>query len=164
MDPKQTLKRILEQNEALDAIFTNHLGLDKSDSNPGYKAWATYAKDVGVRLVNLLIAASQPSAGRGLTGFLDLTFQLQSNEFWSKNANIFVPLLMAALNGLRDAGDLQDQRTLTQEYALYDQLLTTSRLCGLEMFPVLLLLAGGPALMAAHSLPLKTDLIPYLTT
>lgn len=161
MEALSKVKAIQQRNEIIGEVFAKHFGIETSE-NPGYKAWATYAKDVGVRLVSMLIAARHPDSGRTLSGFMDLTYHLSANDFWSKNAQVLVPLLMASLNGIRDAAELSHQRDQIGEYAMYDDLISAGKLASLELFSVMLLLVGGPALMTTHSMPMKLDLAPHL--
>lgn len=162
MDALSTFRRTQETDENLREVFSKHFGAESED--PSYKAWALYGVDVATKLCNALIAAKNPKAGRTLTAFMDLTCDLNSNPFWQKNASTLVPLLTAALNDIRDCAQLLGNHEQWHQYSLYDRLSSASVCAGLDIFPVMLLLVGGSALMATHSLPLKLDVLPYLVT
>jgi hypothetical protein len=160
---EQTVKQQLVVDEALRNIFKAHFHIDgdNSEGNPGYKAYALYAVEVGVSLANIILAANHPESGRAFRAMTDLTYALNANEFWLKNAPVLVPVLTIILNSHKDYVDMAVQRQEMNEYAIYDKLMGSARIVALEIFSMVLYLVGGPQLMGIESLPLKNDLAPY---
>lgn len=163
-DIHTAVMRIVGQQTAIDdalrAIFVKYFEI-KEDSNPGYRAYAEYAAEVGVALANIIISVRKPEAGRGLRAISDLTYALNANEFWLKNAPVLVPVLTIVLNAHRDYIDMQMRRSELSEYAAYDKMMSAANGAPLEMFAMLLYLVGGPTLMGVSSLALKQELAPY---
>lgn len=158
------VKQQTTQDEAFDAILKKHFEIDgdKNKDNPGYMAWAAAAVPVGIAFANLILAVNNPESGRSFRAMCDLTYNLGANDFWSKNAAVLVPILTVVLNSHKDGMALLVEQDNYKEYALYDKLISGTRVMPLEIFSMLLYLVGGPVLMAAASVPLKLDLAPYL--
>ena len=154
----------MEIDESLRKIFEKHLGLNAEDidKNPGYRAYAGFAVEVGIALANLIISVKKPDSGRGFRAISDLTYALNANEFWVKNAPVLVPVLTIVLNSHRDYVDMVVRRKESEDYAIYDKMMSASDGASLEIFSMMLYLVGGPSLMNTNSLPLKVDLAPYL--
>jgi hypothetical protein len=165
---QETISRVvgkqMETDENLRAVFEKHFGLkaEDIDMNPGYRAYAGFAVEVGVALANLVLSVKKPDSGRGFRAISDLTYALNANEFWVKNAPVLVPVLTIVLNSHRDYVDLISRRLELGDYAVYDKMMSASDGASLEIFSMLLYLVGGPALMNTASLPLKMDLAPFL--
>lgn len=161
---KELLQRQSEIDKNLEDIFVRRFELNSKDNedNPGYRAWAGYAVDVSVKVANIIMAIKDPDSGRSFRAITDLTYQLSSNEFWSKNAPVLVPVLTTVLNAHKDCVGMMVERQTYQEYAMYDKLISGSQTSCLEIFSMILFLVGGPTLMAISSLPLKIDLAPYV--
>lgn len=159
----QALNNQAKVDEDLRNIFSKHFELnsEKHNDNPGYKAYALNAVEVGVALANLIISVNKPDSCRGFRAISDLVYGLNANDFWVKNAPVLVPSLTVILNSHRDYLDMQMRRNELQEYAVYDKLMTGAQCMVLEVFSILLYLVGGPLLMNVASLPLKLDLAPY---
>lgn len=163
----ETIKSIIAQQHSIDttlrAIFTEHFELDseKMEQNPGHKAYAGYAVEVAVSLANLILAVRRPESGRSFRAISDLTYALNANEFWLKNAPVLVPVLTTVLNAHKDHMDMIMRRAELSEYAGYDKLMSAASGAPLELFAMMLYLVGGPLLMASSSLALKEDLAPY---
>lgn len=162
-----TIRTIITQQASIDnalrAIFAKHFELDseKMEQNPGHKAYAGYAVEVAVALANLILAIRKPDSGRSFRAISDLTYTLNANEFWLKNAPVLVPVLTTVLNAHKDHMDMLMRRAELSEYASYDKLMSAASSAPLELFSMMLYLVGGPLLMAAASLALKEDLAPY---
>lgn len=150
-------------HEQLQAIFLEELGLLKTsedeDFDPGYNAWGLAGVDVAIRLAHMFIGLKRNTGMH--EALCDLTYQLNANSFWQKNASVIVPLIHAALNTHRDGALLLADRAIRNEYSSSDALICASRAFPLEIFPVIAYLIGGPQLMAAKSLILKQRLSPY---
>lgn len=161
---RQVLANQMELDGNIRKIFVKHLELESEENkeNPGYRAYAGYAVEVGVALVNLILSVKNPNSGRGFRAISDLTYSLNANDFWVKNAPVLVPVLTIILNSHRDYVDLTVRKTELSDYAVYDKMISAADGVSLEIFSMLLYLAGGPALMNTNSLPLKLDLSPYL--
>lgn len=129
--------------------------------NPGQIAYGYMAVDVAVRLANVFLAIKNPGEHRHFRAICDLTFELNANDFWIKNAGFLTPMLHVCLNTYRDGVTLLAERTLRGEYSSSDALISASRAAPLEIFPMIAYLVGGPQLMATVSLRLKLDLAPY---
>jgi hypothetical protein len=154
----------MEIDGTLRELFIKHLEINSEENkdNPGYKAYAGYAVEVGVALMNLVISIKKPDSGRGFRAVSDLVYTLNANDFWVKNAPVLVPVLTIVLNSHRDYIDMVSRRTELQDYAVYDKMMSAADGASLELFSMLLYLVGGPALMNTNSLPLKMDLAPFL--
>lgn len=165
---QDSVQRILGKQMEIDVnlreVFNKHFGLNAADieNNPGYRAYAGFAVEVGVALANLVISIKKPDSGRGFRAISDLTYTLNANEFWVKNAPVLVPVLTIVLNSHRDYVDMAMRRKELEDYAVYDKMMSAADGASLEIFSMLLYLVGGPALMNTNSLPLKLDLAPYL--
>lgn len=159
----------IEIDIALRDIFMQHFHIDnkpdpesmKAEDNPGYRAYAGYAVEVGVALANLILATKRPESSRGFRAISDLVFALNANEFWIKNAPVLVPVLTIVLNSHRDYVDMFTQRLQMSDYAKFDKMMSAADGVSLELFSMLLYLVGGPQLMTTESLALKKDLAPY---
>lgn len=158
-----TVKNQTKVDDALRDIFIKHFEInsEKNKDNPGFKAYALGAVEVGVSLANLVMSINKPESNRGFRAISDLVYGLNSNDFWVKNAPVLVPALTVLLNAHRDYVDMEVRRNEMQEYAVYDKLLTGAQCVVLEVFSMLLYLVGGPLLMNVASLQLKLDLAPY---
>lgn len=161
---KERLEKQQQIDRRLESIFRKHFELDSDThkDNPGYQAWAGYAVDVSVKVANIILSMKWPDSGRGFRALTDLTYQLNANDFWTKNAPVLVPVLTTVMNAHRDGMELMMERQVNKEYALYDKLISGSQTSCLEIFSMILFLVGGPTLMALSSLPLKLDLAPYV--
>lgn len=153
-----------ELDERLREIFIKHFEINSETSkdNPGYKAYATYAVEVAVALANIIIAVKNPEAGRGFRAISDLTYTLNANEFWLKNAPVLVPVLTIILNAHKDYVSMVYERSKMEQYAGDDKLIGSAQIVPLEIFSMMLYLVGGPMLMSVASLALKKDLLPYI--
>ena len=161
---RQVVGKQMEIDGTLRELFIKHLEINSEENkdNPGYKAYAGYAVEVGVALMNLVISIKKPDSGRGFRAVSDLVYTLNANDFWVKNAPVLVPVLTIVLNSHRDYIDMVSRRTELQDYAVYDKMMSAADGASLELFSMLLYLVGGPALMNTNSLPLKMDLAPFL--
>ena len=175
----ETATRILadqaQQDEMLRRIFMEHFDLPtgekldqienpvERDAKAGYRAWGLMGIEVALAMANMIIAMKKPDAGRGLRVMQDLTYALNANDFWTKNAPILVPVLTVAINAHKDSVSLKVDAQRNGEYTIYDKLTSASSLVPLEIFSMILYLVGGPMLMSNRSLPLKIALAPYLT-
>ena len=161
---RQVVGKQMEIDGTLRELFIKHLEINSEENkdNPGYKAYAGYAVEVGVALMNLVISIKKPDSGRGFRAVSDLVYTLNANDFWVKNAPVLVPVLTIVLNSHRDYIDMVSRRTELQDYAIYDKMMSAADGASLELFSMLLYLVGGPTLMNTNSLPLKMDLAPFL--
>lgn len=150
---------------AWEEIFMRYFELTDRGKDPqdaGLMAYGLAAVDVAKRMMNLFVAIKNPASNRTYSAICDLTYELNTNIFWQKNANVLMPLMHAGLNTHRDSIALQVDRARREEYAQGDTLLAACRAMPLEIFPVIAYLLGGSKLMLASSLGLKTELAPYL--
>lgn len=150
-------------HQSLEDIFMEEFGLTvqkgEEGFDAGYNAWGMLAVDVSIRLAKMFIGLRNNSGM--YEAICDLTYQLNTNDFWQKNAAILVPLMHAALNAHRDGALLMADRASREEYSSSDALISAARAAPLEIFPVIAYAVGGPQLMAAKSLVLKQRLAPY---
>lgn len=161
------LEQALSVDEKLRGLFMEHYGLNVTDpddkkSAVGYKAYGLMAVDVAMRLANVFMAINNPKAPRTFQAICDLTYQLNTNDFWHKNASILLPLMHAALNAHRDVIVFNKAREELNEYSMLDALSAAGRAAPLEIFPVIAYCLGGGALMQECSASLKQALAPYL--
>jgi hypothetical protein len=161
---REVVGKQIEIDGVLRALFAKHFATDTEENkdNPGYRAYAGYAIEVGVALMNLVISIKKPGSSRGFRAVSDLVYTLNANEFWVKNAQVLVPILTIVLNSHRDYVDMAIRKNELQDYAIYDKMMCSADGASLELFSILLYLVGGPSLMNMNSLPLKMDLAPYL--
>lgn len=171
----RTIADQAQQDEVLRRIFLEHFDLPTQDNlieigdmaerqaKAGYRAWGMMGIEVALAMANMIISMRKPEAGRGLRVMQDLTYALNANDFWAKNAPILVPVLTVAINAHKDGVALKVDAKNNGEYTVYDKLTSASSLVPLEIFSMILYLVGGPMLMSNRSLPLKIALAPYLT-
>lgn len=163
----EQVQKIVEIDSRLTDIFKQHYRCnEEKDSGPetaGYMAWALLAVDVSIRIANVFLAIKNPKEHRTYRAVCDLTYQLNTNEFWAKNASVILPTMHVALNTYRDGVDFEMRRRELGEYSSYDSLIATSRCAPLEIFPLIAYLVGGPMLMQSESAALKLALAPYFT-
>lgn len=159
----ETINNQTKVDDDLRRVFIKHFEIDseKNKENPGYKAYALSAVEVGIALANIVISLNKPESHRSFRAVSDLVYGLNANDFWVKNAPILVPALTVILNSHRDYVDMMARRTEMAEYAMYDKLASGAKCASLEVFSMLLYLVGGPMLMNVASLSLKIDLAPY---
>ena len=160
---RQATSQRVELQTNLETIFLEEYELTKKSGEegfePGYQAWGLAGADVAVRLARMFIGLKKNSGM--YEAICDLTFQLNTNDFWQKNASVRLPLVHAALNAHRDGAVLLAERTARDEYSSSDSLISAARAAPLEIFAVIAYLIGGPKLMTAKSLTLKQRLAPY---
>lgn len=167
---RQAVGKQLEVDTILREIFKRHFGVSEAinpngegrGDNPGYRAYALEAVEAGVSLANIVLSIKKPDSGRGFRAISDITYALNANEFWIKNAPVLVPILSIVLNSHRDYADMASRRLELSDYAVYDKMISASDGASLEIFSMLLYLVGGPELMTMESLAMKLDLAPYL--
>lgn len=156
---RESARKAADLDDRLTDIFKEHFGLNNEDADVGYMAYGMLAVDVAVRLANMFISLKRD---KGLLRVMcDLTYQLNTNEFWQKNATVLLPVMHVCLNTHQDGLTLILDRESRNEYSSNDALIAASRAAPLEIFPVIAYLVGGPTLMLTASLPLKRDLAPY---
>lgn len=150
-------------HKSLEDIFLEEFGLlktkDDEGFNPGYNAWGLLGTDVAIRLARMFIGLKNNTGV--FETMCDLIYQLNSNDFWQKNASVLLPVVHMALNAHRDGALLMADRAARDEYSSSDSLISAARAAPLEIFPIVAYLIGGPALMATKSLILKQRLAPY---
>lgn len=169
-DVMQAIAKTAKGNAAVDSkiqeILIEQFGIndmeDKDAQSAGYKAYALQAVAVGIAIANMVMALRDPASHRTYTAFCDLTYGLNTNNFWEKNATVILPLVHMWLNTYRDGATFQAERTNHDEYLTHDALIAASRAAPLEIFPVLAYLVGGPVLMVKASAALKVQLAPFL--
>jgi hypothetical protein len=158
----QQVKKVVAKNTGIDGriedILIQQFRINDREQDPGYKAYACMAVEVGMAFTNIFLALKDPTAGRSYRGFCDLTYQLAQNDFWQKNASVILPVVHMALNAYRDGVSLSLERS---EYGVHDNLIAAARCAPLELYPLLAYLVGGPGLMVSTSIPLKNELAPY---
>ena len=162
METPDKVKTQIAQDAEFSRIFNKYLEVDKENQNAEYMAWATLATSVGVSLLNMLISIRKPESGRSLRTIQDLAFELNYNDFWARNSSFLMPLVIASINAQKDFVSLHSQIGTLQDLPLVDKAIASSECVGLEIFPLLLYLVGGPSLMVKYSVPIKLDLLPYL--
>lgn len=143
----------------LEKVFIEAFGINDKNNDVGYTAWATAGADVAVRVARMFIGLRRNT---GLYETMcDLIFQLNTNDFWQKNASVIIPAMHIALNAHNDYVMLTAERTMRDEYAINDSLITAAKLAPLDIFPVIAYMVGGSPLMLAQSTKLKQRLAPY---
>lgn len=150
-----------QKDDALREIFERHFDLEGQKDNIGYQAYARMAVEVCISIANVILSMKHPESRRGLRAIQDLTYGLNSNDFWMKNASVLLPVLTVIINAQKDFATFQLERKTMQEYGSYDKLISGSETVCLEIFSVILYLVGGPSLMSLASAPLKIDLAPH---
>lgn len=157
-----------EIDNAVQDILMRNLGLTwKEGDDPKAKpdvalmAWGTMGVRVGIALANIFFAINRPNEHRTYRAICDLTFGLNTNDFWQKNAAVLLPVIHTALNSFRDGVALTVERQERGEYSSNDALISAAKAAPLELFPLLAYLIGGQELMLTASIPLKTELAPY---
>jgi hypothetical protein len=160
------LKTQKQVDENLTAIFRKRFELDSEQNkdNPGYQAWGLEAIEVALAMANMVLAIKRPDSGRGFRMAKDLTYGLNANNFWVKNAPVLMPLVTTMLNAHADELNIAMDVATYREYSGYDALLSSTKCASLELFSMILYLVGGPLLMAVSSTPLKLDLMPYFVS
>lgn len=165
MNMQQAVTNVVKENATIDNaiqdILMKHYGLTSKDQPAAYMAYGMMAMEVAMALVNMFLALKNPSQHRSYKAFCDLTYQLNTNDFWNKNASILLPAVHVALNAYRDGGVLMLEREVRNEYSSDDALIAASRVAPLELFPLIAYCIGGPPLMLQASIPLKTELATY---
>ena len=134
---------------------------NKAKENAGYVAWAGYALATGLTLANMLLALKRPDSGRSTRAIADITYVLNTNEFWTRNSGFLMPLVILSVNAQKDYVLLASEYRDNQQYATHDRVLRGVEAMGLEIFTAILYLVGGPELMAKSSMGLRMELAPY---
>lgn len=151
-------KETADLDNKLTEIFTRHFKLH--DGQPAdYMAYGLLAVDIAVRLANLFLSIKKDKGVHRVA--CDLTYQMNTNIFWQKNASVLLPVIHVCLNTFSDGMQLIAERMVNSEYASGDTLIAASRAAPLEIFPIIAYLLNGPELMVSASLPLKRELAPY---
>lgn len=152
----------LEIDDRLRTIFMEQYGLMREENDPGYKAWGLMGVEVAMCLANVfLLLKDAKTPGRAFKAVCDLSYVMNTNEFWVKNAGIILPVVHMALNAHRDHMLLAVDRQERDQYALHDGLMYAAMYAPLEVFTVIAYCLGGPALQANISTTLKLALQPY---
>lgn len=155
-------------DEQLRTIFAEHFELptreqiEKEPQLTGKRGWVMAAVEIGVELANIVLSMKSSEPGRHLRSLTSLTFGLNANDFWTKNAPVLLPLLTVTINSHKDAVEMRVDRIKMSEFAGIDKLIAGSGITCLEMFTMLLYLVGGPLLMTTKSTSLKIALAPLL--
>lgn len=155
-------RRSAELTNRLNEIFCEAYGVAKTEDGKdavGYQAWALLGVDVAIRMAKMFLAIKNNAGVYDVV--CDLTYQLSTNEFWQKNANVIMPAIHVALNAHRDGVLLLAERANRNEYSSSDALISAARAAPLEIFPLIGYLIGGPTLQLESSLKLKHELSPY---
>lgn len=152
--------RVHNTDVILTELFKEHFGVD-ADEPAAKNAYALLAVDVAMSIANIFLSLKNPGDHRHYRALCDTTYHLNTNDFWTRNASVLLPLMHVGLNTWRDGVELMVERSVENEYANNDGLILGSRAAPLEIFPVIAYLVGGPALMVKSSLPLKKALAPY---
>lgn len=164
----KVLVKQTEQDEIMRRILAQHFDMPSNEdieTKPdkiAYRGWALLAVEVGVAMANMIIAMRKPDSGRSFRAMQDLTYVLNCNDFWVKNAPVLVPIITVMMNAHKDGAALKLEASQEREYTIYDKMTSATSLVQLEIFSILLYLVGGPLLMTAQSLALKIALAPYL--
>lgn len=152
----------LEIDERLRTIFMEQYDVLNEKRDPGYKAWATYGVEVAMCLANaFLLLRDSKTPGRAFKVVCDLTYEMNTNPFWVKNAGIILPVVHMALNAHRDHLLLTVDRQERDQYALHDGLMYAAMYAPLEVFATIAYCIDGPALQTGVSATLKLALQPY---
>lgn len=157
-------KRIESTDKALQDIFLEAYA-DRNEAaqpNPAYEAYKLAAVETSVALMNLFMGIRFPKEPRTYRVACDLTFGLNNNLFWTKNAAFLVPMVQVALNAFADGIDVTVANASAGAYANDDSISVTAKYVPLEIFPAIAYLLGGPLHMRQVSLKLKRDLAPFM--
>lgn len=154
----KSAKETVDLDTRLREIFETHFKLGPEQPSD-YMAYGMLAVDIAIRLANVFISIKKDKGVYRVA--CDLTYQMNTNMFWQKNASVLLPVMHVCLNTFSDGMQLIAERLTAAEYASGDILISASRAAPLEIFPIIAYLLGGPELMASASLPMKRDLAPY---
>lgn len=162
----QAYQGIMHEDAQLEKIFVKYLELDTEDnkSNAGYQAWGYSAVGAALILANLIISAKRNTPGRNYRALCDVSFKLNSNDFWVKSSPFLMPLVVVSLNAVKDDIVLREDAKTLQQMATYDSVIRGSQMIALEIFVGILYLVAGEEAMARLSTPMKLDLAPYFVS
>lgn len=163
-DTRRQIEAVGEIDKRLMEIFTTTLRIGTNEGeygSPGYQAYALLAIDVAMSICNMFLAIKNPQSGRTYRMACDLTYGLNTNEFWQKNASILLPAIHVSLNTFRDGAALELEKLEAEAYSSSDELIVASKAAPLEIFPLIAYCIGGAPLMMLTSVPLKQALSPY---
>ena len=149
-------------------VFTEHYGkivavatkflvpLEGSEESkdPRRMADAYAAVSVVVSMCNIFSALYSENNNFAMTAIVDLTFALNSNTFWVKNAGYFMPLVNAAVNA---AQDFRDQELVDEP--VWETMKQHNRMQWLEILPAVVFLASGYVAMRKYSLEMKKTFV-----
>jgi len=85
--------------------------------------------------------------------FITLLISLPSNDFFAKNKNFLIPIIMLAINSWLDSNNLEKEEFEQRTYAL------TLRHIGIQIVPMCAFLVGG----FEHSRKYSTDIWKFFT-
>lgn len=116
------------------------------------------ALDVFMSLMN--VSGTMVGSGNFSTiaAISDLTFALNTNTFWIKNASYLVPILNMAINAFLDFNVM----AIGPNEPLWKELRYHNRNCWLEILPALVLCLKGHYTMRKCSLEMKKTFEPFL--
>ena len=111
---------------------------------------ALAAVEVIVSLISIFNTVFNTTKTNPLNAIADLTFTLNTNPFWIKNAGYLMPLFTAALNGAMDYRDTENNKE-----PMWDKLRYHDRNMWLELLPAIMMLVHGYIGMRAVSNEMK---------
>jgi hypothetical protein len=118
---------------------------------------STAAVEVVCSLVNIFgVMANLRFFGSDMA-IADLTFSLNTNVFWVKNANYLVPILNTSINAFMD-----NQTFLVIAQPLWDDLEYQSRNVWLEILPAIVFCLNGYSAMRSVSVEIKQSFEKFL--
>jgi len=134
----------------------------KDTGSPDYLrrlADAAGAVELVCSLVNVFGVMSGLKNYSGESAIADLTFSLNTNQFWVKNAANLMPIVSATINALMD-----NQKLRLQTQPLWNALDSHHRHSWLEILPAVLLALKGYGAMRQQSLEMKQAFEKFLRT
>jgi hypothetical protein len=116
------------------------------------------ALDVFMSFMNVSGAMIGSGNFSTITAIADLTFALNTNTFWIKNATYLVPILNMSINAFLDANDM----AIREQEPIWDNLQYHNRNCWLELLPAIVFCLKGRLAMRKYSLEMKKTFEPFL--
>ena len=121
------------------------------------QADAAAAVELVCSLINVFGVMAGAKNYSGEAAIADLTFSLNTNIFWVKNATYLMPVLSAAINAYQD-----NQQLKVQNQALWAPLEYHNRNVWLEVLPAIVFCLNGYAAMRKVSLEMKQAFEKFL--
>jgi hypothetical protein len=120
---------------------------------------ATAAVEVVCSLVNMFGVMAGLKHFMGESAIADLTFSMNTNQFWVKNSTYLMPIVGAAVNAFQDNRQLYSEGLAS---GTWRELEYHNRNVWLETLPAILFCLNGHAPMRKQSLEIKQSFEKFL--